>query len=540
MPSTFKTLMVCSPMALVVAGFCAACSSDSTTGSTPVTTGDKDASVDADAAPEASGDDSAVDTATDAVADIPPDTAVSTAGNLAWAVRAGGSGADYPYAISALADGSTLVTGIYSGKPTFGAGESNETVLTSSGSYDIYVAKFDAKGALVWVKSAGGSGSDGGGGVSALPDGSSLVTGEYAGAAVFGKGEANETTLTSSAGVDVFVAKYGADGALAWVKSAGSSKDDFGYSISALSDGVSVVTGHFGDVATFGQGESNETALTAIGSTDVFVAKYNADGALVWARNAGGSGALFSFVTSAAADGSALIVGDFDSSATFGTGEANETSLNAAGARDMFVAKYATDGSLAWAKRAGGSGFAGAAAVSALSDGSSLAAGSFEGKATFGSGEANESGVTSKGAADIFVAKYGADGTLAWVKRAGGSAADSASGIVALPDGSSLVTGAFYGKATWGLGEVSEATLTPSGEADLFVAKYGADGSLVWVKRAGGAQTVSGFDISVLSDGSAFATGIFTGTATFGAGEPAETSLSSAGDKDIFVARFLP
>lgn len=62
-------------------------------------------------------------------------------------------------------------------------------------------------------------------------------------------------------------------------------------------------------------------------------------------------------------DGSAIVTGFFghtDSglhlggSATFGDGEPNETTFTSDGSDDVFLAKYASDGMLVWAKRAGG------------------------------------------------------------------------------------------------------------------------------------------------------------------------------------------
>ena len=61
---------------------------------------------------------------------------------------------------------------------------------------------------------------------------------------------------------------------------------------------------------------------------------------------------------------------------------------------------------------------------------------------------------------------------------------------------------------------------------------------LLWVARAGGSDQDLGADIAVLSDGSALVTGYFRGTATFGPGEPGQTLLTSAGENDIFVARY--
>ena len=51
----------------------------------------------------------------------------------------------------------------------------------------------------------------------------------------------------------------------------------------------SYVTGFFADSATFGAGEVNETTLTSPGSPDIFLAKYNTDGLLLWVKQAGGS-----------------------------------------------------------------------------------------------------------------------------------------------------------------------------------------------------------------------------------------------------------
>jgi len=70
---------------------------------------------------------------------------------------------------------------------------------------------------LKWTKSAGGSGhdfiffrGDKGSGVAVDGTGNSYVTGFFAGSAIFGSGEANETTLTSAGDEDIFVAKYSA------------------------------------------------------------------------------------------------------------------------------------------------------------------------------------------------------------------------------------------------------------------------------------------------------------------------------------------
>jgi hypothetical protein len=67
-----------------------------------------------------------------------------------------------------------------------------------------------------WAKSAGGSGGDYGQSIAVDADGNSYVSGYFEGTAIFGG-----TTLTSSGGTDIFIAKMNAVGNWQWVKQAG-------------------------------------------------------------------------------------------------------------------------------------------------------------------------------------------------------------------------------------------------------------------------------------------------------------------------------
>jgi hypothetical protein len=204
-------------------------------------------------------------------------------GFLSWVVQAGGDSDDSGHSIAAFEDGSFVVTGNFSFTAKFGIGEPNHTVLTAVPPSDIFVARYQPDGSLMWAVQAGGSWTDDWGtgdtgkSIAALPGGASLVTGFFIVEATFGAGEANETTFNAG-GKEVFVARFEPDGTLDWVVRAGGEGDDRGQGIAALADGSALVTGYFSGEAVFGSGEPGETVLTAAGEgdgEDIFVARYD-------------------------------------------------------------------------------------------------------------------------------------------------------------------------------------------------------------------------------------------------------------------------
>lgn len=404
-------------------------------------------------------------------------------GTLAWAKRAGGISDDYGGArIIGYADGTSIITGSFTGTAIFGQGETNETSLLSAGSRDIFVAKYSVSGDLVWAKRAGSTGgSEYGFGLAANPDGSVLVTGYFEGSATFGQGEANVTTLVSGGNTDAFIAKYNSNGTLAWVKRIGGSRFEWGYGISNNTDGTFVISGQFNSTNSviFGQGDPNQTTLTASGIYNSYVAKYNSDGSIIWAKKTVSTDSSFNWARDIAMhiDGSSTVTGFFTGPAVFGQGELNETTLVSSGDADIYVAKYNSDGILVWAKKGGGAGADLVLGIATNPDDSVLVSGYFRSTAIFGQGEANQTTLISAGDTDIFIAKYNANGTLAWARRAGGTGQDGGSGIDVNIDGTILLVGYFQGVSNFGQGgNIRE--LTSIGVTDSFIARYNANGTL--------------------------------------------------------------
>jgi hypothetical protein len=339
----------------------------------------------------------------------------------------------------------------------------------------LFVARYAPAGELLWATRASCRDEGGIQGVAlaALSDGSVAVTGGLTGTAVFAEGEANETSLVgvNRFEVDGFLAKYTPEGRLAWVKRIETVEDTrssaVGEALSPLANGGFALGGVFHGQAVFGRAEPQQTTLVGEGS---FVAHYDAQGTLVWARQVDRAAArdLATF-----ADGTTVLVGTFNQTATFGLAETRQTTLTTRGSDDGFVASFEPNGAFGWVRQIGGYDPDLALAVAARADGASLVTGRFRGPATFDAGGTR--GQVLQGMDDLFVAEYGQDGTLAWLKSAGGPGEDTGRGIGVAANGSTLVAGeinwtAFYDSATFGAHEPNEASLTGHG---VFLARYG-------------------------------------------------------------------
>ncbi|MFA7029651.1 MAG: SBBP repeat-containing protein [Candidatus Cloacimonadaceae bacterium] len=422
-----------------------------------------------------------------------------------WVEQAGGIGNDYGRSITIDSSGNSYITGYFYGTASFG---STTLTTTGSGAVDIFVAKLDSSGNWLWAKQAGGNNWDVGFGIATDSSGNSYVTGFFAESASFGS-----TTLTSSGGEDIFVAKLDSSGNWLWAKQAGGTGLDIGYGIATDSSGNSYVTGFFAESASFGS-----TTLTSSGGEDIFVAKLDSSGNWLWAKQAGGTSPDYGWGIAIDSSENSYVTGYFEGTASFGT-----TNLTSSGVQDIFIAKLDSSGNWLWVKQAGGTSDDYGLGISTDSYGNSYITGYFSSApASFGT-----INLTSSGYADIFVAKLDSSGNWLWVKQAGGNNWDVGFGIATDSSGNSYITGLFAEFASFG-----STTLTSSGQDDIFVAKLDNNGNWLWVKQAGGISSDEGFAITTDSSENSYVTGYYQGTASFGSIE-----LTSSGGNDIFIAK---
>lgn len=228
-----------------------------------------------------------------------------------------------------------------------------------------------------------------------------------------------------------------------------------------------------------------------------------------------------------------LITGYFTGTTTFGTTSSGATiNLTSAGGMDGDLAKYDSNGTLLWAKNFGGAGDDNATRVATDASGNIYLAGFFSGTASFGTIT-----LTSAGTTDAFVAKLDRSGNFTWVSQIGGTSIDATWGVAVDASGNVYATGRFTGTASISLnGGAAVLTLTPVGGSgeDAFVAKLDSAGNPLWAKNLGSSGSDDwGFGISADPNGNVYATGRFSGTASFGSLTP----LVSKGGLNAYVTR---
>jgi hypothetical protein len=423
--------------------------------------------------------------------------------------------------MTVLPDGSIVVTGAVGKDTTLGEGQAGETTLMSTTSSTFFVARYDADGTLLWVRTAASTtvGSHGYA-VDAFPDGSCVVIGLFGAETTFSPGRPEAETLAASPLLrdNAFVAHYGIDGTLLWIDAI-RTEDNLPSSelqIAATPDGCTVVMGRYvGNVTTFNAGAPAETSVE---DETVFVAKYDGTGAVLWARNAITQGKADVFGLAAFDDGSFVACGAYDNKdIVLGEGEAGETLLEDGG-DNGWIARFDASGALTWARRvstANGKVFfmepdttpAGAIVVSGYYQGIEI---------SMVPGTAGAIDIDMPGQAGGFVARFEADGSFSWLTEMQNALVHTR-GLACADDASCIVCVHYTQDLTIAPGLAGETVLPgASPQRMLATARISAGGALVWIRADAAAGTLAedAAGVGVLPDGKSAVAGDFIATIT--------------------------
>ena len=371
-------------------------------------------------------------------------------GNHIWSQQFGGTSTDEGWGLATDSAGNVLVIGVFSNTVSFG-----DDGVTSAGSRDIFLAKYDPNGAYLWSRTFGGTSSDHGYSVAVDDSDNVVITGFFKVEADFGGGDLVEAGLG-----DVFVAKYASDGTYLWANRYGGSKGDIGREVAFDSAGNVLLTGYSEGTADFGGGW-----LTSFGGVDIFLAKYDANGAHQWSKRFGNVNNCYGYDVVADAADNVIFTGSFIGTVDFEGGPLAST-FHA----DIALAKYDPSGNHVWSEHIGQPSSSGGYVIPYGLDvdaaGNTVLTGRFSKTIDFGGGDITATGNNS----DIFLASYASDGSHRWSTKFGSGMQDEGQDVVFDPFGHVAVTGLWTSLIDLGSGNK-----TGAGGNDVFVAKYGPD-----------------------------------------------------------------
>lgn len=378
-------------------------------------------------------------------------------------------------------------------------------IIISTGNQDIFIAKYDSTGNLLWTQSTGGVNSESVKAVDVDNSGNIFLTGEFTGNATFGG-----TTVVAGQGTNaIYIAKYDTNGNFQWVKTGINNvpPPPFGSFGNLISD---IKTDTQGNIYVGGQSENPISfgSTTISNSNNTFLVKYDTNGNLIFGINvtAGiplklqvNNNKLYTLTSS---PGKALRVVKYDllgvllttspslitfayspfsyrNDFTISTNEditiltnfqlsastAGSSFLVAAGNpdRDILLAQFTNTGTFKWAKQLESATFEIVGGISSDTSNNIYISGSFDNTMTI------DTTVLQSVGQDIFTAKLTPSGSLEWARVAGSGNTDANSNFINI-GGDVYVVGNFFGTANF-----DNIQITSNGFADVYVAKLGCE-----------------------------------------------------------------
>lgn len=317
------------------------------------------------------------------------------------------------------AKGNSYITGYKSGQLFFHTKNAYNSIY-GGGEEDAIIAKFSPNGSLLFSSYFGGNGSDYGYSIAADSSGNSYITG-YTDSSNFPLKNAYNTTYSKNG--DIFIAKFNATGSLIFSMLFGTNESVVNSLAIDNADNI-YITG-LASLPSFPlKNAFNKTYIP--GSGEVFVAKFNATGYLLYSTFLGTTFNINDFhPPSITVDrsGNCYITGNTYPQNFPATLEYIKTPISTS---DIFVTKLNSTGSLVFSTMLGGSNYDYSTAIALTRNGNTLVTGRTD-SSDFPLKNAYNK--TYGGFGDAFIVKLNSTGHLMFSTYLGGSDTDIGTGI---------------------------------------------------------------------------------------------------------------
>jgi hypothetical protein len=275
---------------------------------------------------------------------------------------------------------------------------------------------------------------------------------------------------------DAWIAKYDSKGNRTWLRQFGTK---------AWEETCAITVDYDGFIFAAGWTQGEMAPGQKIGPQDVWLAKYNQEGAQIWIRHMGST--EFDTVTGITVDplNNICLTG-----ATWGTmaGGAHN------GGEDVWLAKLDSDGDQFWMRQLGTMAWEEAKGIATDHEGNIVVTGWTAGEMVVGG---------KKGLRDVWLAKFDPHGHQLWITQIGSTAEQESRSIATDNAGNIYAAG-------WTWGEMDKGKLT-LGE-DAWLARFDPAGNQIWLVQFGADRTrQEALGVATDQEGNIFISGWTTG-----------------------------
>jgi len=367
----------------------------------------------------------------------------NTNGSIQWGRQLASTGSSSVEEVKVDANGVLYVSGYFSGQLTI----PNGPTFNAQGQTDGFLLKMDGNGQIIWARRLGGSlndfitshGFDGSGNIHLL----------YSSASI------NGTFGSNPLSTGLHLVTVSPNGSFVRTKTVSANAGVSGNDLAVDEQGNVYVVGGFNGSRTIAA-----AALSSVGGTDIYYAKFNNVGDPLWVKQASTSESDNAYAV--AVNGSNVYVGGFFDGASLSVPMGSAASNG--GREGFLLAANTANGSTQWVRAMGGAGNDGVLAM-ATSNSGQVVVGGFMGidEMTF-----PPSGNTLKNGFGFF-AQYDASGDALRVDKIEGKSNNVVSNrALSVFENNLFSTGRFVGAAKFG----QLATLQAGEGTSMFVGKY--------------------------------------------------------------------
>lgn len=439
--------------------------------------------------------------------------------NVEWITRMGGSHPNDGYDIGRKIihdnEGNLYVVGEFTDSIVI----DGIKLISNGKERDIFLAKLNPKGKVLWLKNFGGIEADCySGGICIDANSNIYLTGNFKGEISIGN-----SVYKNNEWWDIFLLKLSNDGQLIWSRAFIGDGGNKTSSITNDKEGNIYITGYYSKNLTF----DNYFLEGPTARSDLFVVKFNSNGNVIWAKSTRSNANIFGICIKNDNKGHLYLTGFMQDSVYF-----DSHLLVSSGFAQAYISKIDTySGEFIWAVGGGGDGWSEGNALAIDSEDNIVLSGWYRNEIYFGNNSVSNGG-DDNGPDNIFIVKFDSTGRLIWIKTTEANKYSDINDITTNKKDEIFLTGNFNGILAIEDSVYQSKFISFS---DIFVLKFNKNGDFGWFKSFGADNRPrfydKGFGITSFNN-SLYITGMYSGDIWFD-----EKFLYCNGGSDIFITK---